>query len=118
MEHLTFSSVPSPPSRWKLFLTTWSVQAVVVASLVTIGTMFPHTVAQARRFAATSLVAYEVPLPREFQPSPRLTSRQVKLRQLPVPVAAPIVLSRIERTVPKSEIGAPEIRMTAKMPDI
>jgi len=118
MEHLLFSSIPNPQSRWKPFLTSWSVQAVVVASLVTVSAMFPHTVAQARRFAATRLVAYEAPLPREFQSRPRLTSRQVKLQQLPAPAAAPIVLSRIERSVPKSEIGAPEIRMTARMPDI
>jgi TonB family protein len=118
MEQLLFSSIPNPQSRWKLFLTSWSVQALVLASLATISVMFPHTVAQARRFAVASLVAYEAPLPRGSQPSPRLTSRQVKLQQLPAPAAAPIVLPRVERTLARSEPGAPEVRMTANMPDI
>jgi TonB family protein len=118
MEQLLFSSIPNPQSRWKLFLTSWSVQAAVLASLATISVMSPHPVAQARRFVVASLVAYEAPLPRVSQPSPRLTSRPVKLQQLPAPAAAPIVLPRVERTVKRSEIGAPEIRMTTNMRDI
>jgi TonB family protein len=118
MEQLLFSSIPNPQSRWKLFLTSWSVQAVVLASLATISVMSPHPVAQARRFAVASLVAYEAPLPRASQPGPPLTSRQVKLQQLPAPAAAPIVLPRAERTVKTSEIGAPEVRMTTNMRDI
>ena len=118
MEQLLFSSIPNPQSRWKLFLTSWSVQAVVLASLATISVMSPHPVAQARRFAVASLVAYEAPLPLASEPGPRLTSRQVKLQQLPTPAAAPIVLPRVERTVKRSEIGAPEVRMTTNMRDI
>jgi TonB family protein len=119
MEQLLFSSIPSPPSRWRLFLTSWSVQALAVACFLAMNALFPHAVQQTRRFVVSNLVAYEPPVSHEPQPAnTHLISRPVKPSAPEVVAVAKIVLPRVERTKPEPEIKAPEVKFASKLPQV
>src|SRR5690349_19629251 len=116
MEQLLFNSIPQSHSRWRVFLASWGLQAGVVAGFLAVSAMFPQTVAQVRHFASTTLVAYESPQPKPYQPLPRVAAKALRLPELHAPSA--IVLPRTERIVRPAEVAAPEIKIAAKLPEI
>ncbi len=119
MEQLLFSSIPSPPSRWRLFLTSWGVQALVLACLLAVNALFPHAVQQTRSFVVTNLVAYQPPVPQEPQPAnPHAISSPAKLPAPEVLAVAKIVLPRAERKKTEPEIKAPEVEFATKLPEV
>src|SRR5215831_1581878 len=109
MAQLMFSSLPSPQSRRKVFLTSWVAQGLAVVCFVAMSTLVPPAIPQARHFVVTTLTPYQTT--EEPQPRPRLLPVPVKPVAMTQPVIAKLVVPRIERKRPELETKAPEVQM-------
>jgi hypothetical protein len=58
MAQLMFTSLPSPGSRFKVFLTSGCAQGLGVVCFVAASVLFPQAVPQARHFVVTTLAPY------------------------------------------------------------
>src|SRR2546430_14561365 len=115
MQHLLFTPLPSPQSRWKSFVTGWGVQAFVVASLLAVNALFPQAIPQAQHYEATNLVPYAPPPLQEPQPvNPRLVAKPQPVREAPAP--AKLVLPAPERKQPDLQATAPDVKRQRPRP--
>src|SRR5256884_6138207 len=115
MQHLLFTPLPSPQSRWKSFVTGWGVQAFVVASLLAVNALFPQAIPQARHYVVTNLVPYTPPVLQEPQPvNPRLVAKPQPV--LEAPAVAKLVVPAPERKQPELEVKAPDVKIESKLP--
>jgi len=112
-----FAPLAVPQSRWKAFLTSWGIQATMVASVVVLNAMFPQQIQQAKKFVVTNLVAPE-PVINEPRPvNPRLV---VKIKPvIEPPAVAKLVVPRQAREIrgQDPDVKAPDIKLTSKTPD-
>src|SRR5438132_694245 len=115
MQHLLFTPLPSPQSRWKSFVTGWGVQAFVVASLLAVNALFPQAIPQARHYVVTNLVPYAPPVLQEPQPvNPRLVAKPQPVFE--GPAVAKLVVPAPERKQPELEVKAPDVKIESKLP--
>jgi TonB family protein len=128
VEGLLFTLLPSPQSRWKSFVTGWSMQALSLLSLLVVSARFQQILIPHRDYRVTNLVSPE-PLVLHQQPAirpvlsrskPPLESKPL-LESKPVVAAlvvAPQVRTRPERTPQEPDRPAPELKLDSKMPVI
>src|SRR2546429_4708409 len=115
MQHLLFTPLPSPQSRWKSFVTGWGVQAFGVACLLAVNALFPQAIPQARHYVVTNLVPYTPPVLQEPQPvNPRLVAKPQPV--LEAPAVAKLVVPAPERKQPELEVKAPDVKIESKLP--
>src|SRR2546427_9012145 len=115
MQHLLFTPLPSPQSRWKSFVTGWGVQAFVVASLLAVNALFPEAIPQARHYVVTNLVPYAPPVLQEPQPvNPRLVAKPQPVVE--APAVAKLIVPAPEHKQPELEVKAPEMKIESKLP--
>lgn len=111
---LLFSPLPDPKSRWRLFATSWGVQAFAVLVAININLLFPTIFVPPVRYMISNLVPYEPPIHQEPQPvNPRLRVKP------PQPIEDPAVVEKEDlRPLPKPQtaepaVTAPEIKHAA-----
>src|SRR5437899_11191880 len=115
MQHLLFTPLPSPQSRWKSFVTGWGVQAFVVASLLAVNAPSPQAIPQARHYVVTNLVPYTPPVLQEPHPvNPRLVAKPQPV--LEAPAVAKLVVPAPERNQPELEVQAPDVKIESELP--
>src|SRR2546430_12986221 len=115
MQHLLFTPLPSPQSRWKSFVTGWGVQAFVVASLLAVNAICAQAFPQARLYVVTILVPYAPPVLQGPQPvNPRLVAKPQPV--LEAPAVAKLVVPAPERKQPELEVKAPDVKIESKLP--
>ncbi len=114
-----FSPLPEPNSRWKTFLTSWSLQAFAILFVINIPLLFPARFILPERYMITTLVPYEPPVPHEPQPvNPRLLPKPPK-RSLEVPVVARVELPPLPRPKKReADVPAPEVKTAAQLPEL
>ena len=114
-----FSPLPEPKSRWTLFLTSYSVQTLVLLFVINLNLLYPARLEQPARYMITSLVPYEPPVPHTPQPvNPRLLQKMSKPELETPPVLASLPpLPRPRK--PEAEIQAPQVRNAAgRLPEL
>ena len=115
-----FGALPISPSRWKLFLTTWSVQAITVLCLISLRPLFPRTFSaapQRAQYTVTSLVPFQPPISQHHQPvNPRLIARPRPVAQMPAVSRLTVLIP--ERKPRELEVKAPELQIGNKFPVI
>ncbi len=114
-----FSPLPEPNSRWKTFLTSWSLQAFAILLVINMPLLFPARFVLPERYMITTLVPYEPPVPHEPQPvNPRLLPKPPK-RSLEVPVVARVELPPLPRPKKReADVPAPEVKTAAQLPEL
>ena len=128
VEGLLFTLLPSPQSRWKSFVTGWSVQVLSLATLVFVSVRFHQSLIPPADYRATNLVSYE-PLVLQQQPvipsvllRPGPQAESAPLFETKPAVAALVVTPQIravpERKPQEPERPAPELKLATKMPEI
>jgi TonB family protein len=116
---LLFAPLPQAESRWKSFISGWSLQAVIVGSLLAVNALFPHAIPQARKYVVTNLVAYTPPVPQEVQPvNPRLVAKVQPTIQVQAPSIAKLVSPSFERKRSEPAMEAPKVKLESKLPII
>jgi len=114
-----FGALPVSPSRWKLFLTTWSVQAITVLCLISLRPLFPRTFSTASQRAqhtVTNLVPFQPPISLQPQPiNSRLIMKPRLAEQLPVPR---LTVALAEHKLRQTDVKAPELKVESKFPVI
>jgi TonB family protein len=129
VEGLLFTSLPLPQSRWKLFVTGWSVQALTLAGLTFMSIRLHQDLIAPADYRVTNLVSQETLLLREQQPViPRVEARSKPQMERPPsleakPVAAALVVTTQihalpEHKLPEPDHPAPELKLDSKMPVI
>jgi hypothetical protein len=58
-----FSPIPDPKSRWTLFITGYSVQALALLIVINLNLLYPARFELPARYMITNLVPYEPPVP-------------------------------------------------------
>ena len=115
-----FGTLPVSQSRWKLFLTIWSAQAITVLCLINLQPLFPRVfsvVAQGPRNTVTTLVPFQSPLSHQPRPvTPRLVVRPMPAKQMPA--VARLTVPIPERKPRESEVKTPELKIESKFPAI
>ena len=115
-----FGTLPVSQSRWKLFLTIWSAQAITVLCLINLQPLFPRVfsvVAQGPRNTVTTLVPFQSPLSHQPQPvAPQLIIRPRPAKQMPA--VARLTVPIPERKPRESEVKTPELKIESKFPAI
>jgi len=130
MEGQLFTLLPSPRSRWKSFLTGWSVQAVSFVSFFIVTSQFHQRFVPQKEYRVTNLVSYEPVVLHEQQPAPRLVPRskppletKTALPPETKPVVEALVVTPQVRTASvrrqaEPEQSAPELKLESKAPVI
>jgi TonB family protein len=115
-----FSTLPGLQSRWKLFLTIWSAQAITVLCLISLHPLFPKVFSAAApgpRKTVITLVPFQSPLPHQPQPvAPHLIVRPRPAQQMPA--VARLTVPIPERKPRESEVKTPELKIESKFPAI
>ena len=115
-----FGTLPVLQSRWKLFLTIWSAQAITVLCLINLHPLFPRVfsaAAQGPRKTVITLVPFQSPLSHQPQPvAPPLIVRPRPAKQMPA--VARLTVPIPERKPRESEVKTPELRIESKFPAI
>jgi len=115
-----FGTLPVLQSRWKLFLTIWSAQAITVLCLINLHPLFPRVysaAAQGPRKTVTTLVPFQSPLSHQPQPvAPHLIVRPRLAKQMPA--VARLTVPIPERKPRESEVKTPELKIESKFPAI
>ena len=129
VEGLLFTLLPSPQSRWKSFVTGWSVQALSLAGLFFVSVRFHQDLILSANYRVTNLVSQEPLVIHEQQPVIPPASAQSK----PIPeskpspdkapalaelVVAPQIRDIPERKLLEPDRPAPELKLDIKMPVI
>ncbi len=116
-----FSPLPEPKSRWTLFLSSYSVQALALLVVINLNLLYPARFELPPRYMITNLVPYEPPVPHTPQPAnPRLMP---KIRK-PVAEEPPVVASLTLPPLPKAkkreaEVQAPNLKNAAgRLPEL
>ena len=116
-----FSPLPEPKSRWTLFLSSYSVQAVALFLVINLNLIYPAHLELPRHYMITSLVPYEPPVPQTPQPvNPHLSPKIIK----PLPEEPPVTAALTLPPLPKpkkheSEVQAPELKNSAvRLPEL
>jgi TonB family protein len=129
VEGLLFTSLPLPQSRWKSFVTGWSVQALTLAGLFFVSVRPHQELTPPAGYRVTNLVSRETVVLHEQQPViPRVEVR-AKPQQERTPsleakpaVAALVVTPQIhalpEHKLPGPDRPVPELKLDSKMPVI
>ena len=115
-----FRALPVSKSRWKLFLTSWSLQAIAVLCVVNLPSLFPRafsTATQKAQYTVTNLVSFQPPVSHQLQAvnprlivTPRPTEQMHAVTELTV---------RIPGRKPREpEVKAPELKIETKFPVI
>lgn len=129
MEGFLFTLLPLPQSRWKSFVTGWSVQALSLAVLFFVGVRFHQDLIPPTDYRVTNLVSQEPLVLHEQQPviPPALARSKPISESRPSPdrtpaVAALVVTPQIraipERKLLEPDHPAPELKLDSKMPVI
>lgn len=115
---MLFSPLPEPTSRWKAFLTSWSVEGLALLFVMYLSILFPPSFVRPRSYTITSLVPYQPPVPQEPQPvAPRLLPKPVELPTEPQPPVAELKLPPLPKPKrPQPEIKAPEVKSAPQRP--
>jgi TonB family protein len=107
-------------SRWKLFLTIWSAQAITVLCLINLRPLFPRTFSaatQRAQYTVTSLVPFQPPLSHQPQPvNPRLIVKPRPAEQMPAVARLTVPIPEPKQRA--SEVKAPELKIESKFPVI
>jgi TonB family protein len=115
-----FGTLPVSQSRWKLFVTIWSAQAITLLCLINLHPLFPRVfsvVAQGPRNTVTTLVPFQSPLSHQPRPvTPRLVVRPMPAKQMPA--VARLTVPIPERKPRESEVKTPELKIESKFPAI
>jgi TonB family protein len=130
-----FTLLPSPQSRWKSFVTGWSVQALSVVTLVAVSVRFHQSLIPPADYKVTNLVSYEPVVLHPPQPiAPPVVTRSKPapeskpfLESKPLAETKPAVATLVvtpqtralpERKLQEPERPAPQLNLANKMPDI
>jgi len=110
-----FSPLPEPKSRWTLFFTSYSVQALALLLVINVNLLYPARLELPARYMITTLVPYEPPVPQNPQPvNPRLTPRVSKPALEEPAVVASLTLPPLPQPKRReAEMQAPEVRNAA-----
>ena len=119
--NVLFNPLPEPKSRWTLFLSTYSGQAVVLLLVINLNLLYPARLELPRHYMITNLVPYEPPVPHTPQPvNPHLTPKIVRPQiQQEASVTAALTLPPLPK--PKkheTEVQAPELKDSARLPQL
>jgi len=113
-----FSPLPEPKSRWTLFVTSYSVQALALLFVINLNLLYPARFELPARYMITSLVPYEPPVPQTPQPeNPRLAPKVSKPALEEPPIVASLTLPPLPQ--PKkspAEMQAPELKNAVGRP--
>lgn len=114
-----FNPLPEPKSRWKLFLTSWSVQTFALLFAINIPLLFPTRFVLPDRYVITTLVPFEPAVPHAPQPiNPRLIPKLPKLNT-EVPVVTKTDLPPLPQPKKRrAEVAAPEVKTVARLPEL
>jgi TonB family protein len=135
VEGLLFTLLPSPQSRWKSFVTGWSVQAISVVSLLVVSARFHQSLIPPADYRVTNLVSYEPAVLHPQQPVvPSVVTRSKPaqeskplLQSKPLvetkPTVATLVVTPQVRALPERKLQepdrpAPQLNLATEMPDI
>ena len=129
MEGFLFTLLPLPQSRWKSFVTGWSVQALSLAGLLFVSVRFRQDLIPPADYRVTNLVSQEPLVLHEQQPviPPALTRSKPIPESRPSPDSAPAVAALVvtpqiratpERKPAEPDRPAPELKLDSKMPVI
>jgi TonB family protein len=129
VEGLLFTLLPPPQSRWRLFVTGWSVQALSLVGLLFVSTRFHQNLIPPEDYRVTNLVSYEPLALHEQQPviPPVLARSKPPLESKPLleskPAVAALVVTPQRRALPEHKLQepdrpAPELNLDSKMPVI
>ena len=120
--NVLFSPLPEPKSRWTLFFSTYSVQAVALLLVINLNLLYPARLELPHHYMITNLVPYEPPVPQTPQPvNPQLRPKIVKpqVHTEEPPVTAALTLPPLPK--PKkheSEVKAPDLKNSARLPEL
>ena len=129
MEALLFTLLTSPQSRWKSFVTGWSVQVLSLLSLALVSVRFHQNLIPSADYRVTNLVSYQPVVLPEARPviqSPLTRSKptlQSKLSVVSEATVAALVVNRQIHVIPEHkqqepDRPAPELKLESKMPVI
>jgi TonB family protein len=128
VEGLLFTLLPLPQSRWKSFVTGWTLQAVSLMGILLAGARFHQELIPAADYRVTNLVSYEPQVLHEpglvaptaltrFESTP-----QSKPSQESKPTVAALVVAHQIHTLsepkPQADRPAPELKLDSSMPVI
>jgi TonB family protein len=126
---LLFTLLPTPESRWKSFVTGWSVQSLSLVGLLLVSTQFHQNLIPTEDYRVINLVSYE-PLVLQEQHAfipPVLSRSKPPLESRPLLESRPAVVALVvtpqmraipEHKLPEPDRPAPELKMESKMPVI
>jgi len=115
-----FGALPVSESRWKLFLTSWGAQAIIVLCVVNLRPWFPLAFSAAKQrgqYTVTSVVPFQPPVAHQPQP----VNRHLSVKAAPteqIPAVARLTVPMPERVLRDSELKAPELKIESKFPVI
>ena len=126
---LLFTLLPSPQSRWKTFVTGWSVQVFSLVSLLLVSVRFHQNLIPPADYRVDNLVSYEPLVLHQPRPviAAALTRSKPTLQSQPSleskPDVAALVVTRQIRAVPEHKLQepdrpAPELKLDSRMPAI
>jgi TonB family protein len=133
VEGLLFTLLPTPPSRWKSFVTGWGVQALWLVGLLFVGVRVHQNLIPPEEYRMTNLVSYEPPVLHQQPVAPVLARSNPPRDGKPLLENKPLVESKrtVEafvvtpqrRAIPEHrqtepERPAPELKLESKMPVI
>jgi len=129
VEGFLFTLLPLPQSRWKLFVTGWSVQALSLAGLLFVSVRFRQDLIPPAGYRVTNLVSQEPLVLHEQQPViPAALARSKPIPESrPSPDSTPTVAALVvtpqiraipERKPAEPDRPAPELKLDSKMPVI
>jgi TonB family protein len=126
---LLFTLLPTPQSRWKSFVTGWSVQSLSLVGLLLVSTQFHQNLIPTEDYRVFNLVSYE-PLVLQEQHAfipPVLARSKPPLESRPLLASKPAVAALVvtpqmhtipEHKLPEPDRPAPELKLESKMPVI
>jgi TonB family protein len=100
-EALLFTLLPSPRPRWKSFLTGWSVQALLLVSLLFVTVRVHQELVAPESYRVTKLVTYQPLVIQETQPAipPVVAHPKPRLENKPVLESKPVIESNTLATL-------------------
>jgi len=124
---LLFTLLPSPQSRWKSFVTGWSVQALSLAGLFFVGVRFRQDLIPPAAYRVSNLVSHELLVlheQRSLIPSVVERSKptlEIKPSLESTPAVAALVVTPQTRAIaehklPEPDRPAPELKLDSKIP--
>lgn len=119
MESSLFSPLPAQPPRSSCFLAGWSLQVLLVGTLLALNAVLPKARPPVRHYVLTSLVRYQPELPLapqhinpQLQVNNAITAPITKAWTVAKAVPPPLVRK------PQPDIKVPELKMESKLPQL